>query len=85
MCEEKCVCNSLLFPVIIFTTPAGRSDVASTSANVMADKGNFSEAYITQVFPPAITGAKTLTNPKSALSSGAMIDTTPVGSGTEKL
>jgi len=38
-----------------------------------------------QVLPPAITGAITETNPNKESPCGAIIDTTPVGSGTEKL
>ncbi|MEJ7672391.1 MAG: hypothetical protein WKF59_06705 [Chitinophagaceae bacterium] len=37
------------------------------------------------VLPPAITGAITETRPSKELPCGAMMDTTPVGSGTEKL
>ena len=37
------------------------------------------------VLPPAITGAITDTNPSNESACGAIIETTPVGSGTEKL
>ena len=56
-----------------------------TSANVIEQRGFVSDAKIMQVFPPAIIGAITETNPSKELSCGAMAATTPVGSGTEKL
>ena len=77
--------SSETFPVKIFTTPPGRSDEFNTSAKVTEQSGFVSEASTTQVLPPAITGAITETNPSSESFCGAIIDTTPVGSGTEKL
>jgi hypothetical protein len=85
MCEEKCETNSELLPVSIFTTPPGTSEEFNTSENVTEHKGNFSEANTTQVLPPAITGAMALTKPISEELLGAIMPTTPVGSGTEKL
>ena len=85
MCEEKGSSSSEDFPVRIFTTPAGTSEEFITSANVIAQRGFVSEARTMQVFPLAIAGAITETNPINEFSSGANIETTPVGSGTEKL
>ena len=85
MCEEKGSSNSEVFPVRIFTTPAGTSEEFKTSAKVIAQSGFVSEARTTQVFPLAITGAITETNPTKVFASGAIMETTPVGSGTEKL
>src|SRR6476659_2314799 len=77
--------NSAGLPVKILTTPPGRSEEFNTSENVTAHKGLVSEASTTQVLPPAITGAITETSPSKESPWGAMIETTPVGSGTEKL
>src|SRR5260221_10823872 len=77
--------SSFSFPVKILTTPAGRSEEFNTSANVTEHSGFNSEAKTTQVLPPAITGAIKDTNPSKESAWGAMIETTPVGSGTEKL
>ena len=68
-----------------FTTPPGRSEVASTSASVIAARGRCSLATTTAVLPVAITGATTLTSPSRLDSAGATTATTPVGSGTLKL
>ena len=68
-----------------FTTPPGTSEVASTSASVIAGSGRRSLAITTTVFPVAITGATTLTSPSRLDSAGATTATTPVGSGTLKL
>src|SRR6185503_18458672 len=72
-------------PVKILTTPPGRSEEFNTSAKVTAQRGLVSDASTTQVFPPAITGAMTDTNPNNESLCGAIMETTPVGSGTEKL
>src|SRR5688572_17840552 len=77
--------NSVGLPVKIFTTPPGRSEECNTSAKVTAHKGFVSEARTIQVFPPAITGAMTDTRPSRESDWGAIIATTPMGSGTEKL
>ena len=69
----------------MLTTPAGRSEVASTSAKEMAGRGHSAEATTTQVLPLTMMGATTLTKPRSEGRCGAMAATTPVGSGTEKL
>src|SRR2546430_8884169 len=67
------------------TTPPGTSLVASTSASVSAGSGAASGARTTTVLPPQSAGATRLTRPASAGSSGAMMPTTPVGSGMVKL
>ena len=72
-------------PVKILTTPPGKSEEFKTSAKVTPQRGFVSEASTMHVFPPAITGAITETNPNNESLCGAMIETTPVGSGTEKL
>src|SRR5262249_49482938 len=77
--------SSAVYPVSRLTTPAGRSEVASTSAKVIAGSGRSWAASTTQVFPPAITGATADTRPSSAESCGATMPTTPDGSGSEKL
>jgi hypothetical protein len=68
----------------MLTTPAGRSEVASTSARVIDGRGARSLAITTQVLPVTITGAITEMSPSSG-SSGATTATTPVGSGEEML
>src|SRR6185503_9924860 len=85
ICSTNQEASSEGLPVKILTTPPGRSEEFNTSANVTAARGFVSEASTTQVFPPAITGAITETRPSRESDWGAMIDTTPVGSGTEKL
>ena len=55
--------NSDTLPVRILTTPPGKSELLSTSANVTAQSGFVSDASITHVFPPAIMGAIIETNP----------------------
>src|SRR5262245_53444508 len=66
-------------------TPPGRSDVASTSARVIAGRGRSSLASTTQVFPPTMTGATTETSPSRDEDEGATTPTTPVGSGVVRL
>jgi hypothetical protein len=64
-------------------TPPGTSDVAATSAKVIATQGSCSAAITTHALPPVITGAISEINPNSGDPSGAMTPTTPVGSGVE--
>ena len=71
--------------MIIFITPPGKSEELSTSANVTAQSGLEKEGSTIQVSPPAITGAITETIPIREEFCGAIRDTTPVGSGVEKL
>src|ERR1700750_1221312 len=85
ICSTNQGASSFTVPVKILTTPPGRSDEFSTSAKVTEHIGLVSEARTTHVFPPAITGAITETKPSNESFCGAMTDTTPVGSGTEKL
>jgi hypothetical protein len=66
-------------------TPAGTSDVASTSDKVTAGSAAGPLATSTAVLPVAMTGASTLTRPSSPPSGGVITATTPVGSGTLKL
>src|SRR5690606_22494755 len=84
-CEASQGAVSATRPVSRFTTPPGRSDVASTSARVTAGSGSASAASTTTVLPATITGAITLTRPSSGESAGATTPTTPVGSGAERL
>jgi hypothetical protein len=67
------------------TTPAGKSDVASTSVSSIAATGWLSEATATTVLPATSAGAMRETIPWSGGLSGQRIPTTPVGSGTVKL
>jgi hypothetical protein len=83
-CDASHGVSSARRPVRMFTTPPGRSEVASTSARVMAGSGAGSDATTTAVLPDTIAGAITETRPSSA-ESGATMATTPVGSGEEKL
>src|SRR6266516_1903199 len=82
MCAASTGASSAVRPVRMFTTPGGTSEVASTSARVIAGSGAVSLATTTAVLPVAITGASTLSSPGAA---GASTATTPVGSGTLKL
>src|SRR5262245_21051311 len=72
-------------PVRMFTTPAGTSEVASTSANVIAGSGRSADAATTTVLPLITTGATTLSSPSRLDSWGASTATTPVGSGVDRL
>ena len=72
-------------PVSRLTTPPGTSEVASTSAKVMAGSGRSGDAATTTVLPVTTTGATTLTRPSRLESAGATTATTPVGSGVERL
>ena len=72
-------------PVSTLTTPPGTSEVASTSASITDGSGRSSLATTTAVLPVAMTGASTLTRPSRLDSGGAIMATTPVGSGTLKL
>src|SRR6185295_10597049 len=85
MCAASQETSSDLMPEIRLTTPAGTSEVCSTSPNVIAGSGFVSDVMTTTVLPPTIAGAMRLTRPRSAGSSGATTPTTPVGSGTVKL
>src|SRR5690348_7108372 len=81
----KCSISSVRWPVRRLTTPPGRSLVARTSPRVTALKGLVDEARAMHVLPPAIVGAMTLKRPSRGDSSGARMETTPVGSRIEKL
>ena len=85
MCPASTGASSAVLPVSTLTTPAGTSEVASTSASVTAGSGRRSLATTTAVLPVAITGARTLTSPSRLEPAGASTATTPVGSGTLKL
>ena len=85
MWEANHGASSALFPVKIFTTPAGTSLVAITSARLIAGSGALSLARAMTVFPLAIIGAIPATNPRRADFFGAMKPTTPSASGIVKL
>ena len=85
MCAARCWTSSRRRPVIRFTTPPGTSEVASTSLSVTAGSGRDSEAMTTAALPDTMIGASRLTRPSRLEPSGAMMPTTPVGSGTLKL
>ena len=85
MCPASTGASSAVRPVSTFTTPAGTSEVASTSVSVTAGSGRRSLATTTAALPVAITGASTLTSPSRLDRAGATTATTPVGSGTLKL
>ena len=85
MCATRGFSSSLRRPVIRFTTPPGRSLVASTSAKETAGRGLLSAATTTQLLPPAITGAIRSTSWSRPPSVGHITPTTPVGSYTLKL
>src|ERR1019366_1586362 len=85
ICPASTGASSPVRPVSTLTTPAGTSEVASTSDRVIDGSGRGSLATTTAVLPVAITGASTLTSPSRLDSAGAMTATTPVGSGTLKL
>src|SRR5262245_7107231 len=85
MCVAKCSSSSVRWPVRMLTTPLGTSLVASTSEKVTAGRGLLVEARATAVLPPARVGAMTEIKPSKGESSGARIETTPVGSRMEKL
>src|SRR5687767_4747452 len=77
--------SSETFPVMILITPPGTSEEFNTSAKVTAVNGFEYDASTTHALPPAITGAITDTKPSNPEFCGAITETTPVGSGTEKL
>ena len=85
MCPASQGASSSVEPVRMFTTPPGRSEVASTSAKVIAGSGARSAATTTQVLPVTITGAITLTSARSDAVCGAITATTPAGSGDDRL
>src|SRR5215208_6719149 len=82
---EKGSRSSLRRPVRRLTTPFGRSLVARTSARVTAVRGWEVEARATAVLPPAMVGARREMRPRREGVSGERMETTPVGSRTEKL
>src|SRR5580698_6967493 len=84
-CAASQGATSATSPVSTFTTPSGSRAAAHTSARPRAASGYRSLATTTDVFPPAIAGASTLTSPSSGLSWGASTATTPAGSGTVML
>src|SRR5690349_23323825 len=83
-CEASQGAISATEPLSTFTTPPGRSLVAITSPRVIAVSGCGSLATTTQVLPVVITGATTLTSPRSG-PFGATTAMTPDGSGAEWL
>src|ERR1017187_2382176 len=85
MCAASTGASPAVLPVSTLTTPAGTSEVASTSVRVTAGSGLASLATTTAVLPVAMTGASTLTRPSRLESAGATTATTPVGSGKLKL
>ena len=72
--------SSWLEPVSRFTTPPGNSLSTHILANEDAQSALVCDTNTTQVLPPTMAGAITETRPTRPLSSGAMIETTPVGS-----
>src|SRR5580693_7747002 len=85
MCEASQGAISAVRPVSTLTTPAGTSEVASTSDSVTAGSGKRSLASATTVLPVTSAGATTDTKPSRLEPCGASTATTPVGSGSEKL
>ena len=77
--------SSARWPVSRLTTPPGTSLVAIASASSIAASGCVSDASATTALPPVSTGAIRETRPSSGGSSGAIVATTPVGSGIVKL
>src|SRR5271166_4435306 len=65
----------------MLTAPSGRSLVAMHSAKTIAVRGSTSEATTTVAFPEISGGIIAETSPSNEGSSGAMIPTTPSGSG----
>src|SRR2546428_13022862 len=61
-------------------TPAGTSEVSSTLYSSVAASGGASDGIATTVFPTAMAGATSETNPSSGSSSGAAMPSTPIGS-----
>ncbi len=84
MCRARCGRVSERGPQRRFTTPPGRSEVASTSAHSRPGIGSLSESRTTQLLPLTITGRTCETSPRSDGLSGATTPTRPVGSGSEK-
>ena len=84
MCEASHGAISACEPVSTLTTPPGRSLVAITSPRVIAVSGCCSLAITTTVLPVTISGATTLTNPRSG-PCGATTAMTPLGSGVDRL
>ena len=72
--------SSARFPVMMLTTPPGRSEVARASARVMAQSGLLSEVMTIQLFHPAIIGRLVPRSPARDDFSGAMAATTPTAS-----
>ena len=75
----------LFFPVKIFTTPEGTSELEITSAKEMELRGCFSEAITTHEFPETITGMIEEISPNKGLSSEENKPTIPMGSSSVKL
>src|SRR5436189_58241 len=69
----------------MFTAPPGMSEVANASASSTADRGLDCDATATTVLPETTAGRMRDTIPSSDGSAGAIVATTPTGSGTVKL
>src|SRR3989442_483605 len=72
--------SSSFDPVTMLITPAGTSEVSSTLYSSVAASGWASDGIATTVFPTAMAGATSETNPSSGSSSGAAMPSTPIGS-----
>ena len=78
--------SSATRPVSRFTTPPGTSEVAEhLGQGDRRQRPRLAGDDHDAVFPVTITGASTLTSPRSEDACGASTPTTPVGSGTLKL
>jgi hypothetical protein len=84
-CVAKVGISSLRTPVSRFTTPPGRSLVASISPKRMLGYGCVVLASATTLFPLVIAGKISDSRPKTGASSGARMPTMPIGSVTVKL
>src|ERR1017187_5340748 len=85
ICAASTGASSAVRPGSTLNTPAGTSEVASTSDSVTAGSAAPPVATSTAALPVAMTGASTLTRPSRPASDGAITATTPVGSGTLKV
>ena len=71
-CDASHGASSAGDPVSTLTTPPGTSEVASTSARLIAESGKRCDATTTTELPGTSAGAIAETRPTSAVSCGAM-------------
>src|SRR5471032_1690038 len=79
-CVASVRASSSALPVMMLTTPSGRSEVSSTWYRSVAENGCASDGTTTTRLPSAMAGATSEIKPSSGASFGQTMPITPTGS-----